>query len=111
MSEYDGRTAWTRTYRQQALQLGTLMLAIEWHQLSHTLAGQGITLTVEQAAAWASRGYYPTEAEPLIRSGITPELDAELERHTEDQAGGPEAHLRRRLTEMGENGTLTFGED
>lgn len=106
MSEHDGRTAWVRTYRQRATQLGTLLLAIEWHQLSQRLAAENITLTAEQAATWASRGYLPDEATPLIRSGVTPEMGGEMERHMEERAGGPEAHLRRQLIEMAEQGML-----
>lgn len=108
---HDGRTAWTRTYYQQARQLNTITLATEWHRLSHQLATEDITLTVEQAAAWASRGYLPTEAEPLIRSGVTPEMDNELERHAEEQAGGPEAHLRSRLMDLVDNGTVVLDDE
>lgn len=111
MSEHDGRTAWVRTYRQHATQLGTLLLAVEWHKLSNTLASENITLTAEQAAAWASRGYQSDEAVPLIRSGVTPELDGDLERHAEDMAGGRVAHLRSRLIDMVDGGTLVLPDE
>lgn len=111
MSEHDGRTAFVRAYRERATQLGTLLLAVEWHALSHTLAGENITLTAERAAAWASRGYRPDEAVSRIRAGVTPELDGDLERHAEDMAGGRVAHLRSRLIDMVDDGTLVLPDE
>lgn len=110
-SEHEGRTAFVRTYRTNATRLGTLLLAVAWHKLSHAVAAEGIVLTAEQAAAWASRGYLPDEAEPSVRAGITAELDAEMEQHVERQAGGSEAYLRQRLAEMAEQGTLVLPDE
>ena len=102
----EGTVAFIRVFREHATQLRTLTLAIEWDTLRVRLAGAGIVLTAVEAAAWASRGFYPGEAEPSIRAGITAAMDRELEAHAEREAGGPDDLAAKRIADMLASGEL-----
>lgn len=82
------------TYRHLAKQLATRAIAGDWYRMG---------VPVETAAAWASLGYYPAEAKPLIDQGITPETAAAVE----DAARGdlsPEEHAAQVLDLLAQQG-------
>jgi len=100
------KIAWINAFRERATQLNTYALAGDWMRLAWALREQGIELTAVEAAAWASRGYYPGEAEASIRAGITAAMDGDMEAHAEVQAGGPDALAARRIRELLDGGQL-----
>lgn len=100
------KIAWINEFRVAATQLNGYAIAGDWMRLAWTLRDEGITLTAEEAAAWASRGFFPGEAEPNIRAEITAAMDREMEAHAEQQAGGPDALAAQRIRELLDTGAI-----
>jgi hypothetical protein len=86
--------AFIRAYLAAAHQLATRQIARDWHILAERLAGQGITVTAQDAAGWADLGYMPGEAEPEILRGLTAREVRDRELH-EARAAGIRRHGRR----------------
>lgn len=93
-------------FRAQAAQLHSYAIAGDWMRLAERLASQGITLTSEQAALWATSGYLPSEAEPLIRDGMHPNAAAEMDRLSTDLAGGSDQRAAQRIDDLVRGGVV-----
>lgn len=74
-------SAYAAEYMANARQMATYRLAREW-----MAAG----VDAEAAAVWASAGYLPAEAAPLIAAGVTAQMAAEMDALADDVAGSPE---------------------
>ncbi len=100
------KIAWMTTYRAAATQLRTHMIAGNWMRLAWALRDAGITLTPDEAARWANLGFLPEEAGQLILDGMTADRYAEMETHTEQQAGGGHALAAQRIRDLLASGLL-----
>lgn len=89
--------AYAGEYMATATQLGTYRLAREWMN-----AG----IDVATAAAWASLGYLPAEAAPLIAAGVTPQMAAEMDQLATDVAGSPEERAAQIIDRLVRDGIL-----
>lgn len=89
-----------KKYVGLARQLATLRIGKQWADLAERLPAGLPALTPAEAAAWAGLGFYPSEAENMIRSELTAATYAEMERHAEDRAGGPDALAVIRIAEL-----------
>lgn len=76
-------------FRHRAHQLRTFSIAGDWMRLACQFREEGVTLTAADAAGRPR--FYPAEAEPTIRSGVTVNTFADIERYAEERAGGPHA--------------------
>lgn len=85
-----------KAFRARATRLNTYRIAGRWMRLREEVP----TLTAKEAAAWADLGYLPEEAATQIRAGISAATATEMERHAEEQAGGPEALAAMRIAEL-----------
>jgi len=81
--------AYVRIYCRLAEQLATPRIGGDWYRMDPRV-------TPEVAAQWASLGYYPAEARPLILTGVTPEMAAEVEAVDRGDLS-PEAHAAQVL--------------
>jgi hypothetical protein len=88
---------YTREYYAIATQHQTSRIAREWMEMNVPAA---------DAAAWASLGYLPSEARPLIEQGVTPETAREMDQLADDIAGGPEARAMQVIDGLIAEGTL-----
>lgn len=100
-----------KAFRTAASQLNTYALAGDWMRLAQRFEADGVELTAAQAAAWASQGFYPGEAESMIRDGVTPEMHREMEAHAEEQAGGPDNLAAMRIAELLGSGAFLGPDD
>lgn len=103
----DGKIAFIQEYRRLATQLRDHVIAGRWMRLREDIP----TLTAQEAAAWADLGYYPEEAAPQIRAGITAAQAREMETYAEVQAGGSEALAAMRVAELLGSGALLGPDD
>lgn len=88
---------YAREYLAGATQLATYRLAREWME-----AG----VPVRDAAAWASLGYQPGEATPLIAAGVTPHMAGEMDQIAVDLAGSPEERAAQSIDRLVADGAL-----
>ena len=84
-------------YMAAATRLATYRLAREWMD-----AG----IAADAAAAWASLGYLPAEATPLIVGGVTPQMAGEMDQIATDLAGGPEQRAAQLIDQLVAEGVL-----
>ena len=84
-------------YYQHATQHQTSRAAREWME-------SGVPADV--AGRWASAGYLPAEAAPLIAQGVTPETALEMDEITDDIAGGPEQRAAQVVDGLVADGVL-----
>lgn len=57
-------------------------------------------VSLEDAVAWADRGFLPGEAASLIAQGVGPEMAGELEAIAVDVAGSAEEHAMREIDRL-----------
>lgn len=94
---------YSRVYRAEALQLGTLVHARLWLESMpgwRDASPAELEAHAAQSARWASLGYTPAEAAPLIADGATPDTVAEMDRLRAEFADSPEAEEMARLDEI-----------
>lgn len=84
-------------YMAGATQLATYRLAREWMEAGVPAA---------DAAAWASLGYQPVEAAPLIASGVTPQMAGELDEIATSVAGSSEERAAQVIDRLVAQGIL-----
>lgn len=84
-------------YMRTATQLATYRIARQWWEAS---------VPVADAAAWASLGYQPAEAAPLIADGITPEMAAATDDISATVAGSREEAAMQVIDRLVADGTL-----
>lgn len=101
-----GKITFIQQFRDQAERLNSYAVAGDWMRLAERLDGDGIALTAGQAAQWATGGYLPGEAEPLIRSGVTPETADEMDAVATDIAGGSDERAAQIIDGMVRDGAL-----
>lgn len=89
--------AYSSEYVTTATQHATYRAAREWMSTGVDAA---------TAAAWASLGYLPGEAAPLIAAGVTPEMAAEMEQLDIDIAGSPEERAAQMIDRLVAEGVL-----
>ncbi|MFI7608500.1 hypothetical protein ACIBTV_25570 [Micromonospora sp. NPDC049366] len=94
--------AYCQEYRRHTTHHAAVDIAARWWRLSLTLPE--VTATV--AASWARLDFYPEEAEPLIRSGITPRRVREVEQHARGDAGSRKALIDQRIQQMVQAGQI-----
>lgn len=90
-------SAYAAEYMAGATRLATYRLAREWMN-----AG----VDAHDAAAWASLGYLPAEAAPLIADGVTPATAGEVDDLANTVAGGPEERAMQVVDGLVGDGTL-----
>jgi hypothetical protein len=88
---------YTAEYYGGASQHRTSRIAREWME-----AG----VPARDAAAWASLGYLPAEAAPLIEAGVTPRIAGEMDELAEDIAGGHEERAMQVIDQLVAEGVL-----
>lgn len=93
-------------FRAAATQLNGYRAAGEWARLAEALEADGITLTAADAARWASHGYLPSEAAPLILDRVTPDTAGEMDDLATDLAGGSDQRAMQRVDELVADGVL-----
>lgn len=95
---------WVRQFREKATKLNAYPIAGDWWRLR--LAPWRLRLPADEAAAWASLGYLPGEAAPLIAAGVTPQMAADLETIATDVAGSPEERAAQVIDRLVAGGIL-----
>lgn len=93
-------------FRAAATQLNGYRIAGDWARLAEALQADNITLTAADAAHWASLGYLPGDAAPLILDGVTPDTAGEMDELATDLAGGSEQRAMQRVDELVADGVL-----
>lgn len=88
---------YAETYMPNAGQFSTYRDAREWME-----AG----VPAGDAAAWASLGYLPGEAAPLIAQDVTPQMVRAMDEAAVAVDGGREAHLRAEVMRLAEQGLI-----
>ncbi|MFF3857098.1 hypothetical protein [Micromonospora sp. NPDC002575] len=108
MDKLSALRIYSAVYLAQAAQLATLLVARQWMETMpfRTATQEDLEQHARMAAAWASRGYMPKEAAPLIADGITAATVGEMEDHAADSVGGHEALAALRAAELIGTGQL-----
>jgi len=97
MDKLRALSMYAETYMPSASQFATYRCAREWME-----AG----VPAEDAAAWASLGYLPTEAAPLITAGVTPQMAADLGEIDDTVAGSREERAAQVIDRLVADGIL-----
>lgn len=102
MDRMTQRAEFFRIFREQATQLRSYPIALDWYRID---VGHAAGVTPEEAAAWANAGYLPQEARPLIVEGFSAEMATMIADIDRDDLS-PEEHAMRVLDRLYADGHI-----
>jgi hypothetical protein len=105
MDKLEALRYYFRAYDETATQLKTSRIAREWMESMagyRTATREELEAHARKSAAWASIGMLPTEALPLIASGMTPEMVSDTDPTTDAERMEYLADRMRMLRNDGE---------